>query len=75
MTGLTAYSQLNENESAFDIADATGPIAKIVSENVTVKVINGMANNFIVSGMYFLYRFSNHAAKATAQITGITELV
>ena len=73
--GFTAYSQLNANDNPLEIIDATGPMINMVSANVTVVVINGIAKSLIVSGMCFLNLFSNHPAKATAHITGITELV
>ena len=44
-----------------------------VRQKVTVQVMRGRANILMVSGMYFLYSFSNQAAKATAQMMGMTE--
>ena len=71
---LTPYSQLKTKERPLDTRLAIGPLTSTVAENVTTRVISGMQNSLIVSGMYFLKSFSNHAANATAQITGITLL-
>ena len=52
-----------------------GPIIKNVRATVTKHVTRGTVNILMASGMYFAYKRSNHAAKATAQITGKTEPV
>ena len=49
-----------------------GPMIHKVRQKVTVQVMSGTANSLMASGMYLAYRRSNQAAKATAQMMGMT---
>ena len=71
--GLISLSVLKKSPRTFAIPLATGPMMKSVKQYVIVTVKSGTAKSLIVSGTIFLTTlFSNHPAKATAAMIGIT---
>ena len=73
-TGLNRYTAIKPAPIRLEAKEATGPITQNVMHTVTKQVMSGRANSLTVSGINLLYRFSNQAANATAQIIGTTLL-
>ena len=72
MMPLVSDRKVKKLPNRSEAREVTGPMTQRVRQKVTVQVMRGIANSLMVSGIYLDYSFSNQAAKAMAQMMGMT---